>query len=70
MNCSEELLEAIAKNWAEIGLKALGTQINTKVGLLLFAELVFVVKQLQHVEHVVHNQNWVFSTGGYLFGQG
>ena len=65
MNCSLALLEAVAKYAFEIGLKPLIKMEMNRVNhccflsvnpnyLLLFAELVFVVKKLQTVENVLH----------------
>jgi len=68
MNCSEALLEAVAKYAFEIGLKPLQNRwlVNFEMGgrprrqslflvhLLLLAELVFVVEQLQAVQNVLH----------------
>ena len=67
MNCSEALLEAVAKYAFEIGLKPLSETeiisvnicIVSLILLLLFAEAVFVIKKLETVEDVLHSDQWI-----------
>jgi hypothetical protein len=67
MNCSEALLDAVAKYAFEIGLKPLRKKNRrsllkcwrVEMHLLLLAELVFVVKKLEAVENVLHCNEWI-----------
>lgn len=67
MNCSLGLLLGIAKKDFESGLKPLAW--FEKGALLLAAELVLVVEQLQHVQDVFHLNEGVVD-GGSLREQG
>jgi hypothetical protein len=59
MNCSLGLLEGRAKKLLDIALKPLEKR-NEQMGkVLLLAELVVVVQELEHLQDVLHNDQRV-----------